>query len=106
MNIHLNVKMCLECDMSQDNTPANQNVQRIATQWTELIGTLFDKLTGKGATVTYSFDNLVIDMPRAQGPNGQNLGSAQWTVNGKIIISAEAHKADQATHKSSVSTTT
>jgi hypothetical protein len=79
-----------------DNPSANQKVQQIATQWTEIIGTLFDKLTGKGATVTYSFDNLVIDIPKAQGPNGKDWGSAQLTIKGKIIISAEAHEADQA----------
>ena len=29
-----------------------------ATQWADLMGQLFDRLTGKGAVVSYSFRNL------------------------------------------------
>ena len=71
----------------------------MTTQWAEIIGQLFDRLTGKGASVTYTFDNLVVDIPRAQGPNGQNMGSAKWTVNGKVIITAEAHEASEVQQK-------
>ena len=65
---------------------------QMSSQWAEIIGQLFDRLTGKGASVTYTFDNLVVEMPKAQGPSGQNLGSAKWTVNGKVVITAEAHE--------------
>jgi hypothetical protein len=40
----------------------------------------------------YNFDNLTIDMPKAQGPGGRHLGSVKWTINGKVIIATEAHK--------------
>ena len=50
------------------------------------------RLTGKEAIVTYEFDNLIIDIPRASGPGGKELGSAKWTINGKLIIKAEAIK--------------
>ena len=61
------------------------------TQWADLIGTLFDRLTGKEAVITYEFDNLIVDIPKAAGPGGKELGSAKWTINGKLIIKAEAH---------------
>ena len=61
------------------------------TQWADLIGTLFDRLTGKEAVITYEFDNLTVDIPKAAGPGGKELGSAKWTINGKLIIKAEAH---------------
>ncbi len=48
-------------------------------------------MTGKEAVITYECDNLVIDIPRAVGPGGKELGSAKWTINGKLIIKAEAH---------------
>ena len=48
-------------------------------------------MTGKEAIITYEFDNLEIDIPKAAGPGGKDLGSAKWTVNGKLIIKAEAH---------------
>ena len=87
--------------MSQSDT--DRNMQQTTTQWAEIIGQLFDRLTGKGASVTYTFDNLEIDMPRAQGPGGQEFGSAKWTVNGKIVITAEAHQTE-AGQRASVST--
>lgn len=84
----------------------NQGMQQSAGQWAEVIGQLFDRLTGKGASVTYSFENLVIDIPRAEGPNGQNMGSAQWTVNGKVVITAEAHgSAEEARQRAEAPTT-
>lgn len=88
--------------MSQDN----QGLQQMSAQWAEIIGQLFDRLTGKGASVTYSFDNLVIDLPKAQGPNGQDMGSAKWTINGKVVITAEAHQtAEEARQRAATATT-
>ena len=73
--------------MSKDGNN-NEKTVEASNQWAELIGELFDRLTGKGASVTYSFDNLIIDIPRAVGPRGQELGSAKWTINGKLLITA------------------
>lgn len=83
--------------MSQlnSNTDTNQdsqeNTNSKTTQWVDLISALFDRLTGKEAVITYEFDNLVIDIPKAAGPGGKELGSAKWTINGRLIIKAEAH---------------
>jgi hypothetical protein len=51
-------------------------------------------LTGKGAEIAYNFQNLEIDIPKAVGPQGQELGSAKWTVNGRLIITAQAHSSN------------
>ena len=48
-----------------------------------------DKVTGKDVSITYEFDDLEIDVPKATGPNGQELGSAKWKIKGKIVISSE-----------------
>jgi hypothetical protein len=61
-----------------------------ATQLADLMGQLFDRLTGKGAVVSYSFRNLEIDIPKAAGPQGQTLGSAKWVINGELVIKAQA----------------
>ena len=81
--------------MSKDNNN-NEKTGQSSSQWADLIGELFDRLTGKGASVTYSFENFVIDIPKAVGPRGQELGSAKWTVNGKLLITAETHKSTEA----------
>ena len=57
--------------------------QETSTQWAEIIGQLVDKLIGKNMAMTYNFDNLTIDMPKARGPGGQHLGSVKLTINGK-----------------------
>jgi hypothetical protein len=92
--------------MSQ-NTNDQDKMQQISSQWAEVIAQLFDRLTGKGASVTYNFDNLVIDIPKAQGPGGREMGSAKWVINGKIMITGEAHQtSEEARQRASVSTVT
>ena len=59
------------------------------SQWAELLTQLVDKITGKDVSITYRFDNLEINVPMATGPNGRELGSAKWNINGKIVISSE-----------------
>ena len=72
------------------NQMDQENINTKSTQWVDLISALFDRLTGKEAVVTYEFDNLVIDIPKAAGPGGKELGSAKWTINCRLIIKAEA----------------
>ncbi len=92
--------------MSQ-NTNDQGKMEQSSSQWAEVIAQLFDRLTGKGASVTYNFDNLVIDMPKAQGPGGRDMGAAKWTINGKVTIAWEAHKtSEEAPQRASVSTVT
>jgi hypothetical protein len=56
------------------------------------MGQLVDKLVGKNIAMTYNFDNLTIDMPKARGPDGRHIGSVEWAINGKVIIATEAYK--------------
>jgi hypothetical protein len=67
---------------------SNEKASQQNTQWTNLLTDLFDRLTGKGAEVSYNFERLEIDIPKAAGPQGQELGSAKWVVNGRLTITA------------------
>jgi hypothetical protein len=69
----------------------SKNIQHNPSKWSELIKELVDKLTGKDMAVTYEFINLEMDMPRASGPGGKEIGSAKWKINGKFVISTELH---------------
>ena len=63
-------------------------------QWAQVVGQAMEKvISGANMTTTISFDNLEIDMPRAQGPDGRDLGGATWKLNGKVVWTTEAHKA-------------
>ena len=60
-------------------------------KWAEIAGQLIDRILGKNMSMTYDFQQLTIDMPKAEGPGGMNMGSVQWTINGKITITCEAY---------------
>jgi hypothetical protein len=63
-----------------------------SSHWTEVVGQLMEKLTGKNMSVTYEFDDLTIDVPSARGPGGRNLGGVQWKINGKVTIITETYQ--------------
>ena len=71
------------------------NVQKEnVSQWAELITQVVGKITGKDVAITYRFDNLEINVPKATGPKGQELGSARWNINGKVVIHSQLENKD------------
>ena len=66
-----------------------QKVEQSASQWSDVLKEVLDKLTGKNMEVTYDFQNFEIDVPKATGPDGKELGSAKWRINGKFILSTQ-----------------
>jgi hypothetical protein len=91
--------------MSHDNRNTKENIQSqkkqqqqgeqqqpSISQWSQMIGQVVESITGKNMATTINFEDLEIDVPRAQGPDGRDLGSAKWIVNGKIIWTTELHK--------------
>ncbi len=53
------------------------------TSWPDLAIGLYDQLTGRGAEITYEFENLDVHVPSGAG-NGQS--HAQWKLNGTLRI--------------------
>jgi hypothetical protein len=68
------------------------NEQSQSSHWTEVVGQLMEKLTGKNMSMTYEFDDLTIDVPSARGPGGRDLGGVQWKINGKVTITTETYQ--------------
>jgi hypothetical protein len=68
---------------------ASKKVQEGASQLPEIIKQVVDKLTGKNMEVTYDFQNLEVDVPRVEGPEGQEIGSVKWKINGKFVLSTQ-----------------
>ena len=54
------------------------------TNWPELAIGLYDKLTGRGAEITYAFDHMEIEVPSGTGDNASH---AKWKLNGTLRIS-------------------
>ena len=75
-------------NLKQESSNEDQNI----SNWSDVVKDIVDKLTGKDMEVTYHFDNLQIDMPKATGPEGKEIGSAKWKINGKFTISTQLHE--------------
>lgn len=77
---------------SSKGTNEDNNADASISNWSNVVKDIVDKLTGKDMEVTYDFENLQIDMPKATGPEGKELGSAKWKINGKFTISTQLHE--------------
>jgi len=64
-------------------------IEQNVSHWSDILKEVVDKLTGKNMDVIYNFENFEIDVPKATGPDGRNLGSAKWKINGKFIFSTQ-----------------
>lgn len=53
------------------------------TSWPELAIGLYDKLTGRGAEITYDFDNFEVGVPSG---TGEAVTHAMWKMNGALRI--------------------
>jgi hypothetical protein len=53
------------------------------TTWPDLAEGLYSFLTGRGATIEYSFDRMTLMVPR---DTGENAPQARWLVNGTVRI--------------------
>ena len=54
--------------------------------WPELAIGLYDKLTGRGAEITYAFDDFEIMVPSKAGNNAEY---AHWKMKGTLKISTQ-----------------
>lgn len=67
--------------------------QKVQSQWAQVVGQVIEKVvSGTNMSTTIEFDNLEVDVPKATGPDGRNLGGANWKLNGKVVWTTEAHK--------------
>ena len=51
--------------------------------WPELAAALYDKLTGKGAEITYDFNQMEVHIPASTRPGA---AQAAWKLNGTLTI--------------------
>lgn len=53
------------------------------TNWPELAIGLYDRLTGRGAEITYEFDKMNVHIPSGTGDNAEH---AHWRLNGTVRV--------------------
>jgi len=56
--------------------------------WPDLAIGLYEKLTGKGAIISYDFENFTVGVPREVGSNEYT----SWKLNGKLNITTSEKK--------------
>lgn len=76
-------------ETSEITKQIGEKIEQNASHWSNILKEVVDKLTGKNMDVTYNFENFEIDVPKATGPDGRDLGSAKWKINGKFIFSTQ-----------------
>lgn len=54
-------------------------------EWSELAISLYDKLTGRNAEISYEADNMEVWVPSGVG---EDASHAMWKVNGTLRIRA------------------
>ncbi|MFC4356406.1 hypothetical protein ACFO0N_00415 [Halobium salinum] len=57
--------------------------------WPDLAIGLYDRLTGRGAEITYEFENMEVDVPSKAGEDAEH---AHWRVNGSLTIHTRDRK--------------
>lgn len=68
--------------MSTDDTQATDELTE-TTSWPELGIALYDRLTGRNATIEYDFEDLEIAVPSKTGEDAEH---AYWEVDGTVSI--------------------
>ena len=59
------------------------NDVKTTNNWPELAIGLYDKLTGRGAEITYEFDNFEVFVPSS---TNDDADAAKWKMNGTLRI--------------------
>lgn len=56
------------------------------TNWPDLAIGLYDRLTGRGAAISYELRDMVVEVPR---DTGQDSPRATWRLNGTLRITTD-----------------
>jgi hypothetical protein len=65
------------------------NVNTDTKTWPELAAGLYDALTGRGAEISYQFDNFELFVPSSATEGAQH---ARWRMNGTLRIRTRDEK--------------
>ena len=70
--------------MSDGGIPDRADRAAETRTWPDLVIDLYDSLTGRGAEITYEFDDLEVDVPST---TGEDPDHAHWRVDGTLKVS-------------------
>ncbi|OAN42761.1 hypothetical protein [Microbacterium sp. H83] len=65
------------------------------TDWTDLGREMWSYLTGRGAAVNYTFDDMTVEVPRDIGPDAPR---ATWKFSGTLRVTTSDSVSSDAPH--------
>ena len=72
--------------MSSDQQSSGEAPEERVTEtrtWPDLAISLYDRLTGRNAEITYDFEEMQVDVPSRAGSDADH---ATWRVDGTITV--------------------
>lgn len=66
--------------MTENTSPGESHTIR---DWTDLAEEMWSYLTGRGAAINYTFQDMTVEVPRDIGPDAPR---ATWKFNGTLRI--------------------
>ena len=76
--------------MSADDT--RETGEPETTTWPDFGIALYERLTGRGAEISYTFDDMEVDVPSRAGEDATH---AHWRLNGTLRISSSEHGGEE-----------
>jgi len=61
----------------------NEEMIEETTNWPELAMGLYERLTGRGAEISYTFEDMSVQVPSGTGEDAEH---AEWHLDGTIRI--------------------
>lgn len=68
--------------MSESESTSEEHIEE-TTNWPDLAVGLYDRLTGRGAEIVYTFEDLNVAVPSKVGEDAEH---AHWHVDGTVRI--------------------
>jgi hypothetical protein len=79
----------LRNEASEEAYYVGKKIEESVFQWAGMLKEVVDKLTEKNMEVTHNFQNFEINIPKATSPEGKELGSAKWRMDGKFTLTTQ-----------------
>ncbi len=68
--------------MAESESTSEEHIEE-TTNWPDLAISLYDRLTGRGAEIVYTFEDLDVAVPEKVGEDADH---AHWHVDGTVRI--------------------
>lgn len=84
--------------MTENTSSVGTNESHTIRDWTDLAEEMWSYLTGRGAAINYTLEDMTIEVPRDIGPDAPR---ATWKFNGTLRITTSDNAASGSDHHTS-----